>query len=247
MRGTRSRLRRFCLFKLTRCGLRWFAHSTNNMPARRQPTGTFDKESMVATATTRTTTRARATRTTTTNDLASKLETNLTISDPEGKQKPTNTTVLQRDNSSTRTTARRTKTADGETASDVATLAKDLANDLTIGSRSSGKTKEERCMAAMRVVNSGSKSLSGVIESGWKASSAPAQRNSGSKFQDHGSTATKHAIKTRQALNALRELKPGDVDVERASSSFIGKLVTLEMVHGLFLSIYSDYSHHSIS
>ncbi|KAI9061528.1 hypothetical protein FKP32DRAFT_1654199 [Trametes sanguinea] len=74
----------------------------------------------------------------------------------------------------------------------------------------------------MRVVNSASKSLSAVAESGWKASQSKSDRTT-------AASAVKHATTARKELNVLRELSPGDSDVERAASSIVGKLMALEM------------------
>ncbi|EIW51672.1 separase [Trametes versicolor FP-101664 SS1] len=74
----------------------------------------------------------------------------------------------------------------------------------------------------MRNVNAASKSLSAVAESGWKASDAKSDRTT-------AASAVKHAASARKELNVLREFSPGEVDVERAASSVVGKLVSLEM------------------
>ncbi|KAI8971333.1 peptidase family C50-domain-containing protein [Trametes punicea] len=106
-------------------------------------------------------------------------------------------------------------------------LAEKLATKLTI-SDFKGKAKDvittshEREAAAMRAVNLASKSLSVVAESGWKASQAKADRTT-------AATAVKDAAIARKELAVLRELSPGEVDIERAASSIAGKLIALEM------------------
>ncbi|KAI0691256.1 peptidase family C50-domain-containing protein [Cerioporus squamosus] len=74
----------------------------------------------------------------------------------------------------------------------------------------------------MRAVNAASKSLSVLLEQRSKASQAKSDRSA-------TESVTKQAISARKDLNVLRELNPGDVDIERAASSMVGKLVNLEM------------------
>ncbi|KAI0777838.1 peptidase family C50-domain-containing protein [Trametes elegans] len=74
----------------------------------------------------------------------------------------------------------------------------------------------------MRAVNSASKGLSAIVESGWKATEAKSDRTT-------ATAAVKHATTARKELGVLRELSTGEVDVERAASSVVGKLVSLEM------------------
>jgi separase len=71
----------------------------------------------------------------------------------------------------------------------------------------------------MRAVNAASQSLSGLVQSGWRAGS--------------GKKSSEAVGAGENALTELRELRVvcvGDVDVERAASSVVGKLVVLEMV-----------------
>ena len=113
-------------------------------------------------------------------------------------------------------------------------LASQLASALTISHKpSKGKEKaseapwnpEERCLAAMRAVNSASKRLSSIISAGWKATDAP------SKKSEHSIEGVRAVIEeARLNLNLLREMKKGDLDVERAASSIIGKVLSLELV-----------------
>ncbi|TFY60535.1 hypothetical protein EVJ58_g5088 [Rhodofomes roseus] len=105
-------------------------------------------------------------------------------------------------------------------------LADEVANKLTIkDSRTTkGKAKattapptaEERRASAMRTINTVSRSLSEIVTGG-----GPAKK--GQK------AAHEHANLACDALRALRQLNPGDVDTERAASSIAGKLVSLEM------------------
>ncbi|PIL26880.1 hypothetical protein GSI_11060 [Ganoderma sinense ZZ0214-1] len=132
-------------------------------------------------------------------------------------------------------------------------LADNLANKLTISDPkgkakavSSESTPQDRQAAAMRAVNGASKSLSAVIESGWKASQ--------SKTSDRttAASATKAATSARRDLTTLRALGPGNVDIERAASSLIAKLITLEMynaalgllqdMHPPLISLYHNHT-----
>ena len=231
-RKTRSRSRRLYLFDHTVDRL---SARPTTMPPRKQPASTTDTSAATSTTTTRTT-RARVTRTTTTEELASGLQAKLTISDPKGKQKVAE--IGAQRSAPSRTATRRTQVVKKETSPDIASLSKDLSHGLTLGSRSSGKTREEQCADAMREVNTASRSLTSLVESGWKASTSqatPVQRSSSSKAQDQGSVAKQQAYSARQFLEVLRELRSGDLDVERAASSLIGKLIALDMVRITFL------------
>ncbi|KZT63999.1 hypothetical protein DAEQUDRAFT_815284 [Daedalea quercina L-15889] len=107
-------------------------------------------------------------------------------------------------------------------------LANEVAKKLTIkDSRTTkGKSKiapspltvEERRANAMRTVNTISKTLSELIASG-------SVKKSQGVIEEMINSA-------RHALRELRELNPGDVDIERAASSVAGKLVSLERDNG---------------
>ncbi|RDX51597.1 hypothetical protein OH76DRAFT_1346650 [Lentinus brumalis] len=71
----------------------------------------------------------------------------------------------------------------------------------------------------MRAVNAASKSLSALLE----------QRSKTKSDRAAAESVTKQAISARKDLNVLRELSPGDADIERAASSMVGKLINLEM------------------
>lgn len=105
-------------------------------------------------------------------------------------------------------------------------LATTLATKLTL-TESKGKAKasgEEARNQAMRDVNSASKSFSAAIELGWKHSYTKKASKPSS------STLSSAAFHAAQSLSILRRLSPGDIDIERAASSLIGKLVALELV-----------------
>lgn len=108
--------------------------------------------------------------------------------------------------------------------------ADDLANQvasLTI-SDTKGKQKaspnEDTRLAAMRAVNSASQRLSGIVQSGWKAGSG--------KKPTTAAGAVSVAVKS---LKELRGMCPEDIDVERAASSIVGKLLALEMVRVYYI------------
>ncbi|TBU57165.1 peptidase family C50-domain-containing protein [Dichomitus squalens] len=77
----------------------------------------------------------------------------------------------------------------------------------------------------MRAVNAASKSLSTLLDSGWRMS------QSDTSDRPTTASATKTATSARKDLTTLRNLCPGQVDIERAASSIIAKLITLEMYH----------------
>jgi hypothetical protein len=76
-----------------------------------------------------------------------------------------------------------------------------------------------RVAAAMRAVNAASQTLSGLVQSGWRAGSG----KKSSEAVGAGENASKE-------LRELRAVCMGDVDVERAASSVVGKLIVLELV-----------------
>jgi separase len=79
----------------------------------------------------------------------------------------------------------------------------------------------------MRAVNAASQGLAAVMKSGWKAPSVePSMKKS---------TTTRHeafglATSARRALEDLRVISSGGIDVERAAISVAGKLLSLDMV-----------------
>lgn len=80
--------------------------------------------------------------------------------------------------------------------------------------------------STMRAVNAASQSLSNVLQSGWKSS----KDVSAIKKSSSSSMANTAASAAKKGLRELRAICPGDVDVERAASSIVGKLIALEMV-----------------
>ncbi|KIP07348.1 hypothetical protein PHLGIDRAFT_30059 [Phlebiopsis gigantea 11061_1 CR5-6] len=164
------------------------------------------------------------------------------------------TTTTTATTSTTRT--RPTRTASAKTDDVTATLATKLSISDPKGkqrSQPAEKTREERIADAMREVNTSSRGLSGLVEAGWKKSRysvATTQRTSKSKEPDNSSQAISYTESAKRALGVLRELKPGDIDVERAASSLVGKIVSLEMhdialemlleTHGSLMNLYSD-------
>lgn len=96
------------------------------------------------------------------------------------------------------------------------------------GKEKATPSPEEQRVTAMRAVNSASQELSSVVQSGWRRSSDAPSLKKSSAFVSANASATlasKH-------LALLREISPGDLDIERAAGSVLGKLVALEMVCG---------------
>lgn len=77
---------------------------------------------------------------------------------------------------------------------------------------------------SIRAVNEASRALTRVVESGWKKSSNPGTSPTPL------TTANRAASKAAKHLSELRRMLPKDLNVERAASSVLGKLVILEMV-----------------
>lgn len=145
------------------------------------------------------------------------------------KREPSTRTVSSRPQSTTAAGSSRTRTRaqpaqpsratrTAAPSNDVEIIAENLASKLTLRGKqrvttsnvSNSEPKEDVCVTAMRTVNTVSKQLSALIE---KPSS-------------------KYTFKVSQAQNALEVLRKNGkgVDVERAASSLVGKLVTLGKV-----------------
>ncbi|KAI0266095.1 peptidase family C50-domain-containing protein [Gloeopeniophorella convolvens] len=117
-------------------------------------------------------------------------------------------------------------------------LASQLASKLTVSkaktTRSTAKrdapdapkTPQERRVSAMRSVNAASQGLGAVVKTGWKAPSEvpPTKKPAAAPHEAFGL-----ATSARIALEELRGISPGDVDVERAAISIAGKLLGLDM------------------
>jgi len=130
---------------------------------------------------------------------------------------------------STRPAIKRTKTVSASAADK---LAKEHSETLTI-SDVKGKQKvdlnqspEATKLASMRAVNTASQSLSNVVQSGWKKSKS----SSGGSSKVPLETVNSAAADAAKHLGILRRISPGDIDVERAAVSVLGKLMALEMV-----------------
>ena len=94
-------------------------------------------------------------------------------------------------------------------------------------------TPREQKVAAMRAANAASQVLSNFIRSGQKKSAKTLKELSAS------------AISAATHFDTLRELCPLDIDVERAASSVLAKLITLEMV-SIRLSVCSFPETHLV-
>lgn len=138
--------------------------------------------------------------------------------------------------SSSRTTTKAKTT----TATNPDILAAKLSSALTLSDRpSKGKEKvvdpEEQCLSAMRAVNSASKRLSAAVTAGWRPDESQPRTRGDLTAHDM----QKLVEDTASKLNYLREQKSGDLDVERAASSIIGKLLSLELVRLPWLSSWN--------
>ncbi|KAF7793315.1 hypothetical protein EIP86_004427 [Pleurotus ostreatoroseus] len=133
---------------------------------------------------------------------------------------------------------------------DSETLADELKAKLTITPQS----VEERSLDAMRAINSASKGLSSAIQSGWTAScdrtTSPTPHKASKASPSTLTTAIEHFTSAKHSLQTLRRTKPCNMDTERAASSIVGKLISLEMfdyaleaLADMRLSITSLYAH----
>ncbi|KAJ3998053.1 cysteine peptidase C50 [Lentinula boryana] len=127
--------------------------------------------------------------------------------------------------------SRRRNPANPKLVSDPDSLATQFTKTLTINDRTTSKGKqkatstEEKKLEAMRMVNSASQQLSTIAQSGWKRSSDAGNKRkseAAARALEASSTAARH-------LAFLRSVSDGDLNVERAAMSIIGKLVALEI------------------
>lgn len=112
-------------------------------------------------------------------------------------------------------------------------LAKDLSERLVINNlKTKGKGKQKARedsspeadkLASMHAVNAASQALSAVAQSGWKKSTGESSKVTLATINSSAAQAAKH-------LGVLGRMSSGDVDVERAAASVLGKLMALEMV-----------------
>ncbi|KAJ7173997.1 cysteine peptidase C50 [Mycena crocata] len=115
----------------------------------------------------------------------------------------------------------------------------DKLSSLTISKpKSKGKEKatptpEEQRVSAMRAVNAASQELSAAVQSGWRKSSDLPPTKRSPTFVSASASASQAA----KQLALLREISPGDVDIERAAGSVLGKLVALEMFDAALLAL----------
>ncbi|KAG6831576.1 hypothetical protein H0H87_004795 [Tephrocybe sp. NHM501043] len=123
-----------------------------------------------------------------------------------------------------RTTSTRTAINSSRTAGiSIDKLSEQLTSGLVI-SDTKGKRKtanvsyEQLRLESMRAVNSASQALTLAIQSGWKKSTGKPS-----------SSVVNAAAATIKHLTLLRQNGSGDVDVERAAMSVLGKLVSLEL------------------
>lgn len=182
------------------------------------------------------------------NDLATQMAEQLTITKSKVKDKATivATALLTNSRPVARTRSRKVASAD----IDAETLADTMKQKLALASQPilETRSKEDDCAEAMRSVNIASRALSGIVESGWKYEPpSNSKKPAKSALNDTMSLIHRHVESIRNGLTTLRELRPGDLDVERAASSAAGKLVSLEtvgswsflFVHRVFLPFFS--------
>lgn len=82
------------------------------------------------------------------------------------------------------------------------------------------------------MVNDASQKLSGVMQSGWKES-----LEKGKKARSEPAVIAHEAsVAAARHLDLLRSLSTGDLNVERAAMSILGKLVALDMVSRITLA-----------
>ncbi|KAJ3742013.1 cysteine peptidase C50 [Lentinula detonsa] len=140
--------------------------------------------------------------------------------------------------------SRRRNPANPKLVSDPDSLATQFAKTLTINDRTTSKGKqkatstEEKKLEAMRMVNSASQQLSTIAQSGWKRSS-----DAGNKRKSEAAASALEASSTAaRHLAFLRSVSDGDLNVERAAMSIIGKLVALEIFDLALAALTSAHS-----
>ncbi|KIK92250.1 hypothetical protein PAXRUDRAFT_830139 [Paxillus rubicundulus Ve08.2h10] len=151
----------------------------------------------------------------------------------------------------TKTTRRTTRTKVTTTPDELATK---LASTLTVceagpthkqSGRGSDKgisptAPEDERMCCMRTVNLCLQTLSASVQSGRKATPEKAQKKTGSTNTSNVDNTIKTA---RKALERLRNICPGDVNVERAACSISGKLLALDMYDETIVFLDDMYPH----
>jgi separase len=184
-----------------------------------------------------------------TDALASRVATRLAIG--KGKTVATRSESKGVTPATTKSKARRPAT-DAVAEIEVDVLAGIVEQKLVIEPKSA-KSREEICEEAMRAVNAASKNLSIIVETGWKSSSSgepSSSKKSGSSQSGTTVADVERYLKSiREGLYALREHRPGDMDVERAACSAAGKLITLESVskHELSTVVFTKMLYNSIN
>ncbi|KAG6332445.1 hypothetical protein ID866_6643, partial [Astraeus odoratus] len=107
--------------------------------------------------------------------------------------------------------------------------------------RTSPSTPEDVRVNTMRVVNTGLQVLSTLVQSGWKAPPEDIHRR---PTRDPTIAKVAKAVEEAgAALEILRSLSTEDLDVERAASSFVGKLLALEQHDAAITMLRGMHSH----
>ncbi|KAG2038447.1 peptidase family C50-domain-containing protein [Suillus americanus] len=120
--------------------------------------------------------------------------------------------------------------------------------------KAKGESPEQRKISAMIHVNASLQTLSSVAQSAWRANS-----NEGRTKSSTLSKVSAAVSRANEALSCLRVLCPDDLDVERAASSMMSKLLVLEMhdtalpflgdmhtLDAVLLTLISTYLMHAI-
>jgi separase len=87
-------------------------------------------------------------------------------------------------------------------------------------------------------INASLQTLSSVAQSGWKANSDEGKTKSNALSKVSAAVA-----RANEALSCLRVICPNDLDVERATSSVMSKLLALEMVRGNCVTLQFQLNH----
>ncbi|KZT24871.1 hypothetical protein NEOLEDRAFT_1134566 [Neolentinus lepideus HHB14362 ss-1] len=139
----------------------------------------------------------------------------------------------------TRVAKSKTSTPTTATTPTIDELAEQFASGLNVSNPKDVKGKrkvpappsQDYRRIAMRQVNEASQYLSSAVQAGWKASASSKLRPTSKTSTGSWSVSRigKTVQQVRESLQKLRELNSDDMDVDRAASSMIGKLVNLEM------------------
>jgi hypothetical protein len=184
------------------------------------------------------------------NDLADQCATLNEPSGHDGKKKPPSAGTSQRRVAAAASVRTRTLEKSSSKAETSPANLTDLADHsvavVALKDPSTGKGKQtatppsvsERQVAAMRSVNTALQTLSALVASGWNARASSDTKANGKRKDTTLDSVNASGDIIIQALRELRQSKPNDIDLERAASSLLTKLIALQMVRWFS----SDYS-----